>query len=177
MLQYVENLLNKIGFNIAWVSQGTISKYQISEIHQRIDDIELQEINELCSRSNKGKNYLALKEVWEKESYIHLLDQRDIINIIKFRTSNHKLPVETGRYQQIEYKDRICKECYSDIGDEFHYVFKCPRFSPERKRYLLKKQITHASMITFKKLFSQKDTKVTRDLSKFILIIMNKIKS
>ncbi len=176
-LQYVENLLNKIGFNIVWVSQGTISKYQISEIHQRIDDIELQEIKALCNKSNKGKNYLVLKEGWERESYIHLLDERDVINMLKFRTSNHKLPVETGRYQRIEYKDRICKECHTDIGDEFHYLFKCPRFSSERKQYLLKKQIMHSNMIVFKKIFSQKDTTVLRNLSKFTFIIMNNIKT
>ena len=43
---------------------------------------------------------------------------------MKFRTSNHYLHVETGRWRNILYENRLCAYCNkNDIGDEFHYLF------------------------------------------------------
>ena len=39
--------------------------------------------------------------------------------LVKFRTSNHRLPIEEGRFIQIARADRKCLVCDSnDIGDE-----------------------------------------------------------
>ena len=42
---------------------------------------------------------------WKLASYIETLDQTDIIYLLKLRTDNHKLPVEIGRHQGIEYQE------------------------------------------------------------------------
>ena len=40
--------------------------------------------------------------------------------------SAHKFPVETGRYKNIPYNDRICKHCdLNEIGNEQHYLMSC----------------------------------------------------
>ena len=45
----------------------------------------------------------------------------------KFRTVNHKLPIETGRYTRIPRNERVCKMCNGgQLGDEFHFCFECP---------------------------------------------------
>ena len=46
--------------------------------------------------------------------------------ITKFRLSNTKLPIETGRYHNIERNRRYCTLCEANcIGDEYHLVFEC----------------------------------------------------
>ena len=45
--------------------------------------------------------------------------------ITKFRTSNLRLPIETGRWYNIPREDRKCIFCGNGIGDEFHILFLC----------------------------------------------------
>ena len=65
---------------------------------QVIEDQSIQNISDACSQSNKGRNYLVLKEKWKIEPYFYLLDQYAAHNIFKYRTANHRLPVETGKF-------------------------------------------------------------------------------
>ena len=52
--------------------------------------------------------------------------QNFMFKIIKYRTGNHRLPVETGRWDDIPLNERKCKICTEDdIGDEYHYLFTC----------------------------------------------------
>jgi hypothetical protein len=68
--------------------------------------------------------------------------------MIKFKTRNNKLQVETGSWNNIELNRRVCTLCGRSIGDEFHYIFECPCFDNSRKRFLkhnfLKKHNNHA---------------------------------
>ena len=46
--------------------------------------------------------------------------------ILRFRLSNHKLNIETGRYTGINRELRICDKCQLNVlGDEFHLCFVC----------------------------------------------------
>ena len=57
--------------------------------------------------------------------------------IIKYRTGNHELPVETGRWDDIPSNERKCKICTTDyIGDEYNYCFTCDFFKSDKKLYL-----------------------------------------
>ena len=57
--------------------------------------------------------------------------------LLKFRTTNHRLPVETGRWINISHNDRSCVLCNtSKITDEFHYILKCSALSIIRIEYL-----------------------------------------
>ena len=38
-----------------------------------------------------------------------------------FRTCNHRLPIETGRWVNIPRNEKVP----DIIGDEFHYIFNC----------------------------------------------------
>jgi hypothetical protein len=56
------------------------------------------------------------------------------LTLSKFRITNHKLPVENGRWKNIARENRICPLCNNgDIGDEFHYLFKCQYFGNHLK--------------------------------------------
>ena len=80
------------------------------------------------------------------EYFLKLLPKSIYIPILKFRTSNHKLPIETGRWEAIPYQERKCFLCIdNEIGDEFHYLFTCPYFANERHIFL--KPITTVDQI------------------------------
>ena len=55
---------------------------------------------------------------------------------MKIRRSNHKLVIETGRYNQTPHKDRFCPVCFSGIiEDEFHFLLHCPKYSIPRDKF------------------------------------------
>ena len=64
------------------------------------------------------------------EKYLTIIKNPNIRKIIsQFRVSNHKLPIERGRYENIPRDQRICKLCDSgEVEDEFHFTFKCQKF-------------------------------------------------
>ena len=75
--------------------------------------------------------------------------------LCKFRNGNVKLPIETGRWINIERDDILCHLCNSDVGDEF-LTFSIVHL------YLLKDMSTYsyytnrASAVSFFHLFSTK---------------------
>ena len=58
--------------------------------------------------------------------------------LVKLRISNHKLNIETGRYDKISRCDRICPVCGINIEDEIHFLFNCPKYSSIRDDLLKK---------------------------------------
>ena len=61
---------------------------------------------------------------------------------MKIRINNHKLMIETGRYNQTPHIDRFCPVCNSGIiEDEFHFLLHCPKYSIPRKKFY--NQIQH----------------------------------
>ena len=60
----------------------------------------------------------------------------------KIRINNHKLMIETGRYNQTPHIDRFCPVCNSGIiEDEFHFLLQCPKYSIPREKFY--NQIQH----------------------------------
>ena len=61
---------------------------------------------------------------------------------MKIRINNHKLMIETGRYNQTPHIDRFCPVCNSGIiEDEFHFLLHCPKYSISSKKFY--NQIQH----------------------------------
>ena len=90
----------------------------------------------------------------------------------KFRCGNHKLPINTGRYTGVENINRICTLCNNnDIGDEFHYLFKCSAFVTERKQYISSYHNYRPNTIKMCNLMNMKNKKKLLDLVKFIAIM------
>ena len=61
-------------------------------------------------------------------------DKGKIVNkLCKFRTTNHKLPIEQGRWNNTPRENRKCNLCnLEEIGDAFHYILNCPYFKQYR---------------------------------------------
>lgn len=98
--------------------------------------------------------------------------------LARFRTSNHKLPIETGRWNDIERSNRLCNLCKRDIGDEFHYILCCTVLKNERERekYIPKFYLFRPNIVKFKELFPPNNVSLLSKLCKFISIVNEKAK-
>ena len=68
------------------------------------------------------------------EKYLIELPKTIFLPFVKFRTTNHKLIIETGRWRNIAISDRKCKSYKNNsLGDEFHYLFECSFFKSDRE--------------------------------------------
>ena len=71
--------------------------------------------------------------------------------LCRFRTGNHKLPIETGRWEDIERTERLCNLCNNhNIGDEFIYVLECPALIEDRRNYLGQYYCSHYNILKLK---------------------------
>jgi hypothetical protein len=87
--------------------------------------------------STKALTYWLFKDNIMPESYLEILDSKNDIILCKFRTTNHRLPIDIGRWQNIERNNRICLLCDTNtIGDEFHYILHCRYFEHNRKNLI-----------------------------------------
>ena len=91
---------------------------------------------------------------------------------MKIRKSNHKLMIETGRYNQTPHNDRFCPICNSGIiEDEFHFLFHCPEYSIPREKFYNQIQqnfATYTELII--KLMNSQNFSVNLHLLKFVLL-------
>ena len=57
-------------------------------------------------------------------------------DLSRFRTSSHRLRVETGRWEGLERRMRVCDLCGAgDIQDEKHVAIECPAIESVRTKY------------------------------------------
>ena len=105
-------------------------------------------------------------------NYIKFLPNKEVKILTAFRTRYHRLPVELGRWSSIPFNERICSLCYSEIGDEFHFIFKCPNFSESRKLYIKPFYIRHPNTLKFNLLMNSNNEALLKNLCKYIDIVM-----
>ena len=71
------------------------------------------------------------------ENYINKLSPKLRNIFFKFRTTNHHLPIEIGRWHGTPLCERLCTLCNNvQIADEFHYFLECKALIDIRKDYL-----------------------------------------
>lgn len=132
--------------------------------------------NKLLDENGKLRTYLKLKCNFGFENYLHILsDFNQRKSFTKFRISNHKLKIETGRYSKpiTPLENRICEKCFSDeIESEEHLLLKCSFYYTSRRKLLetIKNNINHSN---FEKLsFGDKFIWLLNSESKDTLICM-----
>ena len=107
-------------------------------------------------------------------SITYLTRDEQIKSLIKFRTCNNKLPVETGRYTNVPYEQKKCPFCKIHVGDEFHYLLECNEFDIVRKKYVKKYFYKHPNIYKYKQLMTSKNNDVLINLSLFVKTIMKR---
>ena len=176
-IDFIKNILNECGLTYIWNDQGLYNfniKWLKELIKQILNDQFQQILISNMQNSSKASNYKLFKENCEFEEYLDLLNDNERILLCKFRTTNHRLIIETGRWQNIDREDRICNLCNEGlVGDEFHYLLECNYFNDDRKNLLGDEYCVRPNVIKFKKLMTSKNVPVLRKLCHFIKIIFS----
>ena len=79
-----------------------------------------------------SENYLKLNLSCSQRSYFAQL-----------RLGILQIGIETGRYRSIPVKERLCDVCKSsNIEDELHFLFKCPKYDDYRATWFTKMNLS-----------------------------------
>ena len=159
-----------------WLHQMFASdKWLKLKVKQTLSDQFTQEWRSKLQNSPKALNYRLYKEKLEFEPYLNILIDKDAITFCKFRTCNHYLPIEKGRWQNIPREHRTCPLCRKqDLGDEFHYMLNCSFFTDARKSLLPKKFARRPNILQFNNLMScKKQSSLKKICTFFVKLIMN----
>lgn len=165
---YKNSLIN-CGLPQIWTSQNIQNpKWLICHVKQKLKDLF---INEWFSQCANSSNYRIYKQLFTVESYLSKLSFNEIKLFLSFRTRNHKLPVEVGRWKKLDFDKRLCTLCKTDVGDEYHYILNCKHFRSFRKIYIKPYYYKHPNTLKFSQLMNSKNKKELKKLTQFIRII------
>ena len=65
----------------------------------------------------------------------------------KFRCSDHKLEIETGRHRNLEVEERTCQICKNATESQLHFLQGCELYADLRSRYFGNTHLTNISDI------------------------------
>ena len=138
-------------------------------VKQRTHDQFLQNWLHTINESPKCLNYRIFKTSLNFERYLFDLPYKYRKCMLKLRTSNHKLPIEIGRYDNVHVPrhERYCDMCnINALGDEFHFIMECENLKTLRRRYLPPEYFVRPNVYKFERLMNAQDT--TLKLGKFM---------
>ena len=122
---FVKNILDQCGLSYIWTTQNIPDYLWLkNNVKLILHDQYKQFWSNYISCSTKCNSYALFKTQLVLEPYLSILPVHFRSCLLKFRTTNHRFPIETGRWQKIDRQERKCTLCTkNDIGDEFHYLF------------------------------------------------------
>ena len=108
-IKNVKRNLDNLGLSYLWHDCPNINvSYLNALINQRLNDMYTQKWHEKIETNSLCLNYRIFKQYLYLEKYLIKLPFRYRMNLCKFRCGNHRLPVVTGRYYNIDRKSRVC---------------------------------------------------------------------
>jgi hypothetical protein len=174
-LTQIQKCLNELGLGYVWYQTSFNPDWFKHTIRTSYQNMVKQNWHSTLNESSPCYSYKDMKSELKLEKYLLLLTPRFSVPLCRFRAGNHKLPVITGRFSGLERPMRKCNLCHSnEVGDEFHYVFKCSYFNSERSNLISKEFLTVPDAIKLRKLFQTNNTNQLLQLSKLVTLIMQK---
>ena len=179
ILIYMQNFYETSDFKSKWLTSihsklqlngvsNSFKTFRKAEYKQRLEDQYLQNWNSLVNDSNRNLFYRGVKREFVYNESLDDIDQNLTYWFFKFISSNHRLPIEKGRWDKTPLADRLCTLCYKEVGDEFHFLFNCQYFDISRKKFIKKYFYKNPSMYKTCELFNSNNTSVLTNLCKFI---------
>lgn len=176
-LDGTKNLICVNGYSNVWHLHNDINaSWFIKSFKQKLKDQYLQSWGSLVDKSSSGINYRMYKENFQINSYFSFLSNKKCQILTAFRTRNHRLPIEVGRWSGTPMNERVCWFCNNEIGDEFHYVLTCRYFNEERRKYIKPFYRTHPNAVKFKLLMNHSNKFIITNLCSFVEIIMKTVR-
>ena len=168
--------LNNLGLSAFWFKDQFDRNWFKRKISLTSQDQQRQNWLETVANSSHCRVYRLLKTRLRLEPYLQDLDKRYSVPLCRFRAGNHKLPITLGRYNNTERQTRLCKICATqEIGDEIHYLIKCPFFTEERRALIKPYYLRGESDERLPELFNTNNRKELQNLSKFVQCVMLKL--
>lgn len=177
-LDHIKHMLCNAGLGFLWYNQFYLDLSSYKLIFKNVlQDMYIQEWYSNCNGNYSRCNfYFSFKNVFKLEEYLYKLEYNKAITLCKFRTSNHKFPIETGRWNNVTKDDRICPYCPETIGDEFHYLFICKQFTQLRLKYVPNYYLKNPSYEKMYGLFTTVNKKVLFNVTTFISFLQKQFK-
>ena len=171
--------MDDLGLSGIWTNQGNVNKstsWFKEKVKRCLRDQFIQQWISDVNTKDICYNYRLYKNSFQQEQYLLRLPERLLYPLIRFRTLNHRLPIQTGRWNDVPRNERLCTKCnLGDIGDEFHYALVCPFFNEFRKKYIPCKFWKYPNIVRFKLLFDTSNKNVLIKLAYFTKEIRNKM--
>ena len=107
-IENVKDLLCEFGFSGIWITQSFLnSKWLIAATKQKAIDLYIQNWHSIIEASSNCNSYKVFKTKFEQNPCINLLPSTLCMKYIRFRTRNHKFPIETGRWSNICIRQKM----------------------------------------------------------------------
>jgi hypothetical protein len=137
-LSCIKRTLEECGMADVWLTQSFPNLTWLKKaVHLRLNDQFIQGWHAQLVNCEKCVLYRTYKEDFGLEKYLSVLPMSLRMPLCKFRTSNHKLPIERGRYNNTLRHQRVCNLCELDkLGDEYHLLLECQTLRILRKKYI-----------------------------------------
>ena len=168
----IESIFDNAGLSFIFGYQMQVEVKMIKfHIKQILIDQFVQHWRSQISVSSRGYFYSLFKQEFCIEPYLLRLEQKHRIYITKFRLSNFRIPVETGRWYHIDRENRKCTKCSLDVvGDEYHYLFVCnnQEIITLRNRYIPNYYVQNCSIVKMAGMFSLCHTNLLKNVSLFL---------
>ena len=170
----IKNILCSTGFSGIWASHVFPNKHWLAKaVKQKYIDAFLNDwYNDVASDTN----YRLFKHKFEFERYLITLPPNLLYYLTSFRTRNHRLAVETGRWSKTDHKERKCGLCKAEIGDEYHYLLTCKQLEHIRKEHLKPIYYKRPNTIKYENLMKSKNKATLKTIAKFIKVIYDTVK-
>lgn len=172
-LDNIRNIICTNGYQNVWESQHNFNvKWFINSFKQKLKDEYLQNWNSLVQKSSSGLNYRIFKDTFEMNPFFRYLPVNKCRLLTSFRTRNHRLPIEVGRWTSTPINERLCRLCSKCVGDELHYVLECENLKSLRKEYIKAYYWRNPNTLKFNSLMNSRNKKTVMNLIQFISIIL-----
>jgi len=135
-------------------------------------------MNYVVFNSSKCFYYRIYKTDHKFEKYFDIIDGKLLRSFVNFRMCNNVLPIEKGRWKRQDINNRNCTLCNTnEVGDECHYISKCPLFTEDRNSILPTRLCRNPNKYTVQNLMNTVNKKKLLKLCKFISIILYHVKN
>ena len=157
-IENVKTTLCSVGFSGFLDNQNFINTVWFTKSkNQRLKDQFIQKWTSDIDITSQSNTYRIFKTSFQQSAYISILPNKLCQKLLKFRTRNHRFPIETGRWRSVPINERLCPTCSTKIGDEFHFLFTCPQFHNDRIKYLLTYFYKRPNVLKFEQLMNSKN--------------------
>ena len=98
-------------------------------VNRKLSDQYIQMWSQFKGTSSKANMYFSLKNEIKLENYLTIFTGKIRNSICRFRTANHRLAVEVGRWIGKDYDQCFCTLCGNNkIGDEHLRLKYIPKY-------------------------------------------------